>query len=183
MAGTRNDSAHLAYLLTLAMNLLGWLRDDPATDTRTGRGHIDTVRTLATRYSGDQSAYRQIVSNTQMALAYLGRHAARCGFDHVRGDFITLRALCADYLTSLTHEQRVQLATMCGFDHAHLTEENTKPGRAPALVAWLNPVYGPDNEALATIQAEANRRYTERYSDLADADETDNRLAIIRSLA
>lgn len=171
MATTRNDSAHLTYLLRLAVNVLGWTSPSLTQDFRALTRHIETVRTLTTRHRGDHTAYGTIAASATAALAYLGRHAADCGFDHVREDFCTLRDLCATYLRSLTREQRIQLASFGGFHHAHLAEENTRPGGDGALVMWLNPVYTANNPDLRKVQDAAHRRYAERYPTLVRADD------------
>ncbi|GHE32172.1 hypothetical protein GCM10017673_38730 [Streptosporangium violaceochromogenes] len=166
MNRTRNDEAHLIHLMRLALTL-SWMSRNPALDRRAAARHISRVQEIVARHCGDHTAYRALASDISTALAYLGRRAADCGFDCVRADFCTLRDLANTYLRSLTREQRVQLASFQGFDHAHLVEENTRPGGAGALVMWLNPVYDRTrNPDLAKVQAAAERRYAERYPDL-----------------
>ncbi|MEV7011724.1 hypothetical protein [Streptosporangium sp. NPDC051022] len=173
MATTRNDSLHVVYLLRLAATLLGWKPINPRRDGLTLARQIDALHDLTSRHEDDPTAYRAITANAAVALAYMGRHLAVCNdFGHVRADFITVRDMANAYLRSLTPDQRRMLAAFEGFKHAHLVEENTRPGGDGALVMWLNPVYDSQtNPDLLKVQHKALNRYAERYPDLETADQ------------
>ncbi|MER6830868.1 hypothetical protein ABT352_33080 [Streptosporangium sp. NPDC000563] len=171
MGSTRNDSLHITHLLRLAVGF-AWLSQSPTLDQRALARHIDLARTLATTHQGDPTAYRALAAQITAALAFLGRHLSVCGdFDHVRPDFVALRDIAQGYLRTLTPDQRRHLAAFQGFEHAHLVEENTRPGGDGALVMWLNPVYCQQtNPHLARVQDAALTRYAERYPTLTAAD-------------
>ncbi|WP_433513859.1 hypothetical protein ACQP2T_61645 [Nonomuraea sp. CA-143628] len=172
MTKTRESShqAHLNWLMRLALTVLPTHYGIGAARVQ---GDLDRVaqslalaHQIAIRYVGDHTSWIQIRNNVMDALAHMGRIAAATGFEAVAEDFVQARELCRAYLVSLTHEQRVQLASYDGFRNAHLTEETHDEGRDPALVLWLNPAYAPEIPAKARVQAKADERFAERYGEL-----------------
>ncbi|TMR92554.1 hypothetical protein [Nonomuraea basaltis] len=174
MSKTRESShqIHLNWLMRLAITMLTTYYDLTPAHLREAHdrmtGSLALARQIADRYKGDHTAWTQIRDNVVGALAQMGRiTAVEPDFTLVETYFVEARELCRSYLVSLTHEQRVQLATWDRFENAHLVEESHEEGRDPALVIVLNPVYAPETPAKKRVQDKANERFAERYGELA----------------
>ncbi|MEU4513149.1 hypothetical protein AB0G05_26945 [Nonomuraea wenchangensis] len=176
MAGkTRASShqAHLNWIMRLAITITSAITPANTADSADRvAGSLALARQIAERYRGDHTAWIQVRANVMDALAHMGRITARHpDFALVEAPFVEARELVRSYLVSLTHEQRVQLASYEGFRHAHLVEESHEEDRDPALVTWLTPVYAPETPVKERIQEAADRRFAERYPalDVANA--------------